>query len=59
MKQLHFIDTFDQNHYNKLTEYQKKDILESHMFLKENRYGTIKCVTVSGGNKKRELITKE
>ena len=34
MKHLHFRDTFKPKHYIELNEYQKKSILESHMFLK-------------------------
>ena len=34
-------------------------MLDSHMFLKENRSGEIKGRTVSGGNKQRDFISKE
>ena len=59
MKHLHFRDTFNPKHYRDLNEYQKKGILESHTFLKEYRYGTIKGRTVIGGDKQRDFITKE
>ena len=56
---MHFRDTFNPNHYIDINEDQKKNILESHIFLKENRYGTIKGIPVSGGNKQRDFISKE
>ena len=59
MKQLHFRDTFKQRHYRELNEDQKNSILESHMFLKETRYGKIESRTVVGGNKQRGFIPKE
>ena len=59
MKQLHFRDTFKKNHYRDLNEDKNNRILESHMFIKENRNGKIKGRTVEGGNKQRNLITKE
>ena len=58
-KQLNFRYTFKPKHYRELNEYQKKSILESHMFIKENRDGTIKCRKMAGGNKKMEFISKE
>ena len=59
MEQLHFRDTFKPKHYIHLNEDQKKSILESHMFLKENRDGKIKGRTMEGGNNQREFIPKE
>ena len=59
MEQLHFRDNFKPKHYRDLYEYQKKSILESHMFLKEKRDGTIKGRTVAGGNKQNDFIYKE
>ena len=59
MNQLHYRDTFKPNHYRDLNEYQKKSILESHMFLKEKIDSIIKGRTVVGGNKQRYFIAKE
>jgi hypothetical protein len=59
MKQLHFRDTFNPMRWNELTHAQKQSVLESHLFLKEKRTGEIKGRTVAGGNKQRDLITKE
>ena len=59
MKQLHMRDTFITKHYKDLDVVQRKSILESHMFLKENKNGDIKGITVAGGNKHRDFISKE
>ena len=59
MKQLHMRDTFKPMHWSELSKEQRQTILESHMFLKEKRDGTIKGRTVAGGNKQREYISKE
>jgi hypothetical protein len=59
MKQLHYRDTFQPMHHHELSEEQKKVVLESHMFLKQKRDGTIKGRTVAGGNKQRDFISKE
>ena len=58
MNQLHFRDTFNGNHYKELTEEQKKIILESRMFLKENRDGTIKGISLAVEYKERDFISK-
>jgi hypothetical protein len=42
MKQLHFRNTFKPLHWKDLSETQRLTILESHMFLKEKRDGSIK-----------------
>ena len=59
MKQLHFRNTFKPMHWSKLTDTQRKTVLESHLFLKEKRDGKIKGRTVAGGNKQRDYISKE
>jgi hypothetical protein len=46
-------------HYKELNEAQKKVVLESHLFLKQKRDGTIKGRTVAGGNKQRGYISKQ
>ena len=58
MKQLHLRDKFNPNHYKDLNRYQKKIILESQMFLKEKRDGTIKGRGLAGGNKQRKFTPK-
>ena len=52
MRQLHIRDTFDPQHRRELSAKVKAEVIESHMFLKINRYGNIKGRSVSGGNKK-------
>ena len=42
-----------------LAEKERKDRLESHMFLKQNRDGNSKGRHVAGGNKQRDFISKE
>ena len=59
MKKLHLRDTSKPRHYRELTKYQNKSIMESHMFLKEKRDGTIKGITMSVGNNQRDFISKE
>jgi hypothetical protein len=60
MKQLHFRDTFNPMRWSELTHAQRQSVLESHMFLKEKKTGTIKGRTVAGGNnKQRDFISKE
>ena len=59
MKQLHFRNTFDPRHRYDLTKKEKAQVLESHMFLKQKRDRTIKGRTVTGGNKQRDIISKE
>ena len=59
MKQLHFRNTFLPKHWKDLTATQRRTVLESHLFLKEKRDGTIKGRTVAGGDKQRGYISKE
>jgi hypothetical protein len=59
MKQLHFRDTSKPMRWTELTRAQHQIVLESHMFLKQKRTGTIKGRTVAGGNKQRDFISKE
>jgi hypothetical protein len=58
MKQLHFRNTFEPQHWKQLTD-QRKTVLESHMFVKQKRDGKIKGRKVAAGNKQREFISKE
>jgi hypothetical protein len=50
MKQLHFRNTFKPKHWSELSKTQCQTVLESHMFLKEKRDGSLKGRTVAGGN---------
>jgi hypothetical protein len=59
MKQLHFRNTFKPKHWSELSKIQCQMVLESHMFLKEKRDGSLKGRTVAGGNKQRDYISKE
>ena len=59
MKQRHLRETFVPKHWHKLTDSQKREVLESHLFLKQKRDGTIKGRAVAGGNKQRDFISKE
>jgi hypothetical protein len=59
MYQLHMRETFEPLVWEDLTTEQKKQTLESHLFLKMKRDGTIKGRTVAGGNKQRHYIHKE
>ena len=59
MKKLHLRNTFDPRHRSDLTKKDKAELLESHMFLKQNIDGKIKGLKVAGGNKQRDFISKE
>ena len=59
MKQLHFRNIFRPMHWKDLTATQRRTVLESHLFLKENRDGTNKGRTVAGENKQHGYISKE
>ena len=50
MKQLHMRHTFQPVHWKDLSEDERKEVLESHLFLKQKRDGTIKGRTVAAGN---------
>jgi hypothetical protein len=58
MKKLHLHKTFKPNHWLELSKAQRQTVLESHMFLKLKRDGTIKGRTVAGVNKQRDYISK-
>ena len=46
-------------HWKDLTEEQRSRILESHLFLKLKRDGSVKGRTVAGRNKQRDHIGKD
>ncbi len=59
MKQIHMRDSFRPKHYRELTPKQKARMVESFIFLKEKKDGTLKARAVLGGNVQRDYITKE
>ena len=58
MKQLHFKDNFRPRHMKDITEKERKEMLEYHMFLKTNRDGNVKGRHAAGENKHRDFISK-
>jgi hypothetical protein len=54
LKKLHMRETFTPQHSNDLSDSQKQKALESLMFLKEKRDGTIKCRACADGRNQRE-----
>jgi hypothetical protein len=59
MYQLHMRETFEPLAWEDLSTDQKKQTLESHLFLKMKRDGTIKGRTVAGGNRQRLYMHKD
>ena len=59
MRQLHLHGTFEPQQRHELSSKEKYKVLESHIFLKLKRDGTIKGRAVAGGNKQRDFISKE
>jgi hypothetical protein len=59
MKQIHMRDSFQPKHYHELTSKDKARMVESFIFLKEKKDGTLKARAVLGGNVQREYITKD
>ena len=59
MKQMHLRETFVPKHWRELTDSQKREVLESHLFLKRKQDGTIKGRAVAGGNKQQDFMSKE
>jgi hypothetical protein len=58
-KQLHWRNSFKPVHWKDMDEDKRKQILESHVFVKKKRTGQIKARKVAGGNKLRDFISKE
>jgi hypothetical protein len=58
-KQLHWHNSFEPVHYKEIDKDQRKQILESHIFVKKKRSGQLKARKVAGGNKQRDFISKE
>jgi hypothetical protein len=59
LSQLHYRDTFEPLHTKSMSQADYDGALESHLFLKNKRDGTIKGRAVAGGNKQRGTIPKE
>jgi hypothetical protein len=59
MKQLHFRNTFKPKHWRELSQVQRQNVLESHMFLKQKRDEKINGRTVAGGNNQYNYVSKE
>jgi hypothetical protein len=59
MKQLHWHDSYKPKHWHGLTKKQKKQVLESHIFVEQKRDEKIKARKVIGGNKQYYYISKE
>jgi hypothetical protein len=57
-KQLHWCNSFRPIHWKDVNKERRKQILESHVFVKK-RTGQIKAHKVAGGNKQRDFISKE
>jgi hypothetical protein len=57
MYQLHMRETFEPLAWEDLSTEQKKQTLESHLFLKMKRDGTIKGRTAAGGNRQKLYIS--
>ncbi len=58
-KQLHWRNSFRPVHWKDVNKERRKQILESHVFVKKKRTGQIKARKVAGGNKQRDFISKE
>ena len=58
-KQLHWRKSFQPVHYKKLSPEQRKQILESHIFVVKKKCGTLKARKVAGGNKQQDYVSKE
>ena len=58
-KQLHWHNSFRPVHWKDVNKERRKQIPESHMFVKKKRTGQIKARKVAGGNKQRDFISKE
>jgi hypothetical protein len=58
-KQLHWRNSFKSVHCRELTAEQRKQILESHMFVVKKKDGTSKAREVAGGNKQLDFVSKE
>jgi hypothetical protein len=58
-KQLHWRNSFKPVHWKDVDKEKRKQILESHLFVKKKRSGQIKARKVVGGNKQRDFISKE
>jgi hypothetical protein len=58
-KQLHWRNSFKPVHWKDVNKEKRKQILESHVFVKKKCTGQIKVHKVAGGNKQIDFISKE
>jgi hypothetical protein len=58
-KQLHWHNSFRPVYWKDVDKERWEQILESHVFVKKKHMGQIKARKVAGGNKQRDLISKE
>jgi hypothetical protein len=58
-KQLHWRNSFKPVYWKDVDKEKRKQILESHVFVKKKQSGQIKACKVAGGNKQRDFISKE
>jgi hypothetical protein len=58
-KQLHWQNSFKPVHWKEVDKEKRKQLLESHLFVKKKCSGQIKARKVAGGNKHRDFISKE
>jgi hypothetical protein len=58
-KLFHWQNSFKPVHWKDVNEEKRKQILESHVFVKKKCTGQIKARKVTGGNKQRDFISKE
>jgi hypothetical protein len=58
-KQLHWQNSFKLVYWKEVNKEKRKQILKSHVFVKKKCSGQIKACKVAGGNKQRDLISKE
>ena len=56
---MHWRNSFKPFHRRELTAEQRKQILESHMFVVKKKDGTVKAREVAGGNKQQDFVSKE
>lgn len=51
LNQLHLREVFQPVDWVQLSKEERQSVMESHMFVKEKRDGTVKAETAAGGNK--------
>ena len=59
LSQIHNRDVLDPQDHSKLTHEEKRNALESHLFLEEKKNKEIKGKMVGGGNKQRSYTSRQ